>query len=92
MSRNPKLWIALGVLASVVAVAAIAGANVVALLPLLLVLACPVGMVVMMGGMAGMGRGKRAAKDEEPVAEPIDSDEVARLRAEVAQLRDHAAR
>ena len=84
MCRSPKLWIALGVAAAVVAVVA---PNPGAVLPLLLVAACPLSMLAMMGGMAGMARTKR---DDNTT--PTDADELARLRAEVADLRERAPR
>lgn len=86
MCRNPKLWIALGVAAVAVTIAA---PNTGALLPLLVVAACPLMMLVMMGGMTGMMRGKR--NDDTNTASGED-DEVARLRAEVAELRKRAVR
>jgi len=81
MCRNPRLWIALGVVAIVVAIAA---PNVGAVLPILLVAACPVMMLVMMGGMAGMARGKGT---DDTTSSAGDAEEVARLRAEVDELR-----
>jgi membrane protein implicated in regulation of membrane protease activity len=85
MCRSPKLWIALGVAAVVVALVA---PNPGAVLPLLLVAACPLSMLVMMGGMAGMARNKR----DDHNTTPTDTDELAQLRAEVADLRERAAR
>jgi uncharacterized membrane protein len=81
MCRNPKLWIGLGVVAMIVAIAA---PNVGAVLPILLVAACPLMMLVMMGGMAGMARGKRT---DDTTSAAGDADEVARLRAEIDELR-----
>lgn len=76
MCRDPKLWIILGVAAIAVAVVA---PSLSALLPFVVMLACPLSMVVMMRGMSRHeGRG--------------DDEEVARLRAEVANLRERAAR
>lgn len=85
MCRNPKLWIALVIAAVAVAVLA---PNAGAFLPLLLVAACPLMMLVMMGGMAGMAR-----RGNEPTdVSGQDANEVARLRAEVAELREHTRR
>lgn len=81
MCRNPRLWIALGVVAIAVAIAA---PNVGAVLPILLVAACPLMMLVMMGGTAGMARGNGT---NETTSAAGDADEVARLRAEVDELR-----
>jgi hypothetical protein len=81
MCRNPRLWIALGVVAIVVAIAA---PNVGAVLPILLVAACPVMMLVMMGGMAAMARRKGT---DDTTSAAGDAEEVARLRAEVDELR-----
>lgn len=82
MCRNPKLWIALAIVALAVAIAA---PNLGGVLPLLLVAACPLSMLVMMGGMAGMARRRETPPDTS------GEDELARLRAEVAELRDRAA-
>lgn len=79
MCRNPKLWIALAVGAAVLA---LVGPSWAAVAPLLLAAACPVMMIVMMGGIAGMGRRRRAGADGVD-----EGSEVARLRAEVAELR-----
>lgn len=87
MCRNPKLWIALGAVAVVILVAA--PTSVGALLPILLVAACPLSMLLMAGGMARMaGRGRGKAED----AAIADSSELARLRGEVAELRQRAQR
>jgi hypothetical protein len=83
MCRNPKLWIAVGVAAVAVAIAA---PNLGGVLPILLVAACPLMMLVMMGGMAGMARGNRS---DDPTSAASASEEVARLRAEVDELRAH---
>jgi hypothetical protein len=86
MCRNPKLWIALGAVAVVILVAA---PSVGAVLPILLVAACPLSMLLMAGGMARMaGRGRGNAED----AATADSSELARLRGEVAELRQPAQR
>lgn len=80
MCRNPKLWIALAVGAGMLA---LVGPSWAAVAPLLLAVACPLMMIVMMGGIAGMGRRRRAGADD-----GVDeSSEVALLRAEVAELR-----
>jgi hypothetical protein len=85
MCRSRKIWIVLAVVAVAVAIAA---PNPGAALPLLLVAACPLMMLVMMiGGMAGLGRDKH---NEEATSTHADADEVARLRAEVAELRERA--
>jgi hypothetical protein len=81
MCRNPRMWIGLGVVAVIVAITA---PNVGAVLPILLVAACPLMMLVMMGGMAGMARGKGRDATSSSTS---DVDEVARLRAEIDELR-----
>jgi hypothetical protein len=78
------MWIGLGVVAIIVAIAA---PNVGAVLPILLVAACPLMMLVAMGGMAGMARGKGS---DDTTSSAGDADEVARLRAEIDEL--HARR
>jgi hypothetical protein len=83
MCRNPKLWIALAVVAAIVV---LTGPNLGALLPVLLIAACPLSMLLMAGGMAGMARRGRDDTGD------VDDGEVARLRAEVAELRDNADR
>lgn len=83
MCRSPKLWIALAVAAVVVAFAA---PNVGAALPVLLVAACPLSMLLMAGGMAGMTRRDRDNTRHR------GADEVAHLRAEVAERREQARR
>ena len=83
MCRNPKPWIAFGAAAVVVAIAVPSWGSV---LPVLLVAACPLMMLLMAGGMAGMAR---RGRDDTVSA---DEHEVARLRAEVAQLRQTADR
>lgn len=85
MFRSPKLWVALGA-AGVVLM--LAGVNLGTVLPILLIAACPLSMVLMMGGMAGMGRGK----DDDAATPSGNDDEVARLRAEVADLRQRTNR
>lgn len=59
------------------------------ILPFLLVAACPLSMLVMMGGMAGVARGRHDTDTNGPER---DADEVAQLRAELAELRERAAR
>ncbi len=86
MCRSLKLWIALGAAAIVVLIAA---PNSAGILPFLLVAACPLSMLVMMGGMAGMARGRHDTHTNGPER---DADEVARLRAEVAEWRERADR
>lgn len=81
LCRNPKVLIVV----ALVAVGALAwGPRPSTVLPLLLLLACPLGMVLMAGGMAGMAR---RGEDR-----PAEDDEVARLRAEVAELRANQTR
>lgn len=82
MCRNPKAWLAAGAVAVVLAVTT---SSLTALLPLLLLAACPLSMLLMAGGMAGMARKGRDAGSAE-------DDELARLRAEVADLRQHVDR
>ena len=84
MCRNWKLWIGLGVGALLLAAVA---PGLRAALPLLVVAACPLSMLVMAGGMARMA-GRR---DDRTTQEPA-GDEVARLRAEVDELRATAER
>ena len=78
MCRSPKLWIALVVGALALAMVS---PNIGAVVPFLLIAACPLMMVVMMGGMAGMARRRDGADGDH------EETEVARLRAEVAELR-----
>ncbi len=78
---QPEAVDRLGVVAIVVAIAA---PNVGAVLPILLVAACPLMMLVMMGGMAGMTRGKETA---DTASSADNAEEVARLRAEIDELR-----
>lgn len=80
--RNPKLWLAVGAVAVVLALTT---ASFTALLPLLVLAACPLSMLLMAGGMAGMARKGRDAGNAE-------DDELARLRAEVADLRQRVDR
>ncbi len=57
MCRNWKMWIGFAAAAAVVALFA---PNPVGVLPILLVAACPLMMLVMAGGMAGMARSGQA--------------------------------
>lgn len=81
MCRNQKLWIALAAVAVIVVIAA---PNLGSVLPILLIAACPLSMLLMAGGMTGMARRRRG--------DDAEDSEVARLRAEVAELRQHADR
>lgn len=81
MCRNPRMWIGLGVVAIIVAIAAPSAG---AVLPILLVAACPLMMLAMMGGMAGMARGNGT---DDTTSAAGDTDEVDRLRAEIDELR-----
>jgi hypothetical protein len=60
----------------------------VAVVPLLFVLACPLGMVLMMKTMGGMG-GQQRAEGEPSTTEPAASKEreLAELRAELEELK-----
>lgn len=78
MCRSPKLWIALAV--GALALAAVSP-NLGAVVPFLLVATCPLMMIAMMGGMAGMARRRHGADADQ------EDTEVGRLRAEVAELR-----
>lgn len=80
MCFDKRVLIGLGVAAVVVLLAApgVAGA----VLPVLLVAACPLSMLVMMRGMHGGQRGAGTT----PPGDARDA-EVARLRAEVAELK-----
>jgi hypothetical protein len=81
LCRNPRILIVVALVAVGVLVW---GPSPSAVLPLLLLLACPLGMVLMAGGMAGMAR--RGGTN------PSGDAEVARLRAEVAELRANHTR
>ena len=82
MCRNPKLWIGVGVAALVIGLAT---SSISTALPLLLIAACPLSMVLMAGGMVGMAHRRNSTSGDA-------DDEMARLRAEVEELREHAAR
>ncbi len=79
-----------GLLAVALAVALLVPSARSAILPLLVVAACPIGMLVMMRGMTG-GRSEHPAgngspEHPQPSADPKE-DEIARLRADVQRLR-----
>jgi len=74
-----------GVGAAAVAVLLLAPGLAGAVVPLLFVLACPISMLVMMGGMT-RGRGASVGSNDRP-AQDDRAAVVARLEAEVAQLR-----
>lgn len=88
---NRRTLIGLGIAAvALISGAAITGRGIAGLLPLLLVLACPLSMMAMMVSMRGMGR----SDDKEACRRPSTADadtEIARLRAEVAELRSQRA-
>lgn len=90
MCWNRKTMLGLAVAA--LAVALLAPSTRSAILPLLVVAACPIGMLVMMRGMAGnrinpAGSGVPAGSERHrPQVDPKE-EEIARLRAEVNQLR-----
>ncbi len=81
MCFNRKVLIGLGLAA--VAIFVIAGRSGASFLPALIALACPLSMVVMFGGMAAARRKDTSADDNTARG----TDELAELRAEVAQLR-----
>lgn len=56
-----------------------------AALPLLVLAACPLSMLLMMRAMGSMGGGDCKTKKE---ASDTNDDEVAQLRAEIAELRE----
>ena len=82
MCRNPKLWIALGAVAILFAIASSSWG---AVLPILFVAACPLMMLLMAGRMAGMARGR----DDTSSAH---DGELERLRADDGELRHSAER
>jgi len=85
--RNWKLWIGIGAVALVLAVAA---PNLRPALPYLLLAACPLSMLAMAVAMAVAARSKPSRPSASGAMD--DHDELASLRAEVATLRDHATR
>lgn len=87
MCLNRKVLVGLGAVA--LAVLAINPGAVGAVLPTLLFLACPLSMVLMMRRMAGdqTAPNTDVRTPSAPAAESPESAEVARLRAEVDQLR-----
>jgi hypothetical protein len=86
-------------LGTVVAVAALIGVGLwivapgalAGVVPLLFVLACPLGMVFMMKAMGGMGRQNREDAEPAPTANPATSSareqELAELRGELESLK-----
>jgi hypothetical protein len=86
--RNWKLWIGLGAAALVLALAA---PNLRPALPYLLVAACPLSMLAITAGMAFAARFKQPRLPGSDQTTNND-DELSRLRAEVAGLREHAHR
>jgi hypothetical protein len=83
MCRNWKLWAGIAVVA--VGVAIFAPGAFGAALPLLLVAACPLGMLLMGVMGVGMATGRRRGGGDDAEDHP---DEVRQLRAEVARLRE----
>ena len=77
-----KLWLGIGAVGVVVAFTT---SGVGAVLPLLLLAACPLSMVLMAAGMAAMGRRGRETSSSE-------DDELVGLRTEVAALRERVGR
>lgn len=80
MCLNPKVLVGLAAAAAVIFV--VAPSTFSSALPLLVLAACPISMVLMMRMMGGDGK----RSNSEP-----DADEVALLRAEVAELRLRSA-
>jgi hypothetical protein len=87
MCRNWKLWIGVGVVALTLGVAA---PNLRPALPYLLVAACPISMLAMAASMTTGSRRKQAQPSASD--DTSNQDEIARLRAEIADLRDRATR
>ncbi|MGH9119885.1 MAG: DUF2933 domain-containing protein [Acidimicrobiales bacterium] len=88
MCLNRKVLLGVGVVA--LGVLLFARDSLGSALPLLLVAACPLSMVLMMGGMSrAQGRqcGTGGARPSAITRGPVDQDEVAALRAELAKLR-----
>jgi hypothetical protein len=84
MCRSWKLWAAIAVVVAGVAFFAPGGFG--AIVPILLVAACPLAMLLMGVGMVGGGRLLGRGGDDTDG----DTDEVRHLRAEVTRLRDQA--
>lgn len=83
MCFNRKMIVGLCVAA--VALLVVRGRSGVGFLPVLIALACPLSMLAMFGGMAAKhGTGAHGA---DTAAKITDPNEVAQLRAEVAELR-----
>lgn len=98
MCLNRNVLIGLGVVA--LAVLVLAPDTFFAVLPFLVVLACPLSMVVMMRAMGGQGgsgdrcRAGSSSRDESGDTVAVDSEtssELVRLQAEVDQLRAELA-
>jgi hypothetical protein len=85
MCRNWKLWAGIAAVAAAVAIFAPGAFG--AALPLLLLAACPLGMVLMGVMGLGMATGRARGGDDDTEDDP---DEVRQLRAEVARLREEA--
>lgn len=86
MCLNRNVLIGLGVVALGVWVLAPDAFS--AALPLLVLLACPLSMVVMMGAMGGKGGACKTGSDSSDAAgSDTAPDEIVRLRAEVDQMR-----
>jgi len=82
-------WKVVGGLAMVAAVVAIASPHALgAVVPVLLVLACPLSMVLMARGMVGAARSTTPGRRNDTE----DNGELARLRADVADLRARSER
>ncbi len=87
MCRNWKLWIGLAAGAAVVALFA---PGIGAVLPILLVAACPVMMLVMAGGMAGMTSNRQEGAPNGAL--PHDRHEVDSPPAEIGETAEPARR
>lgn len=85
MCFNRKVLLGLGVAA--LGVLAIAPQLFSRVLPLLIVAACPLGMVLMMRGMSGSGASCQSGKPGAGQVTRDEEAEIARLRAEVERLR-----
>lgn len=84
MCLNKK--VVAGLVAAAIAIYLIAPGSVGAALPLLLIAACPLSMLFMMRAMSGNRTPHTAESD--PAGSSTSEDEVALLRAEVAELRN----